>query len=288
MKQRILTALWLIPLALLWMFAANDHVFAVGAAALLALASWEWGKFVCPAKPLLYAPAPVLCALGGCIALNPFSPSFGASVAASPVSVALLSAGALWWVIALALVLLYPRNVSLVRNPWLAGTAGILVLTPFFWSLLYLHAMHPAAILPFESGGANLFFVMLLVWCADSGAYFAGKAFGRHRMSPAVSPNKTLEGLAGGVLLSLAAALGAGLGAVKDGFAVNGWFVAAVTLAVAASVLGDLAESMFKRASGIKDSSNLLPGHGGVLDRVDSLTAALPVFSLVMYLGSGI
>ncbi len=128
-----------------------------------------------------------------------------------------------------------------------------------------------------------MLFVCLIVWGADSGAYFAGKSFGNHKMAPAVSPNKTIEGLLGGMVV-----------AAIIGWLFADWFdiqftsasVMLVTIfaTVAISVLGDLVESMFKRVSGIKDSSNIIPGHGGVLDRIDSLTAAFPVFALLYFL----
>lgn len=283
MKQRILTALWLIPLALLWMFAFNSPLFAAGSVFLLGLGAWEWGKFVFPSRPVVYVAPIMLLIAVGCFLLNPFASSFPSEVGTSPVSVGFLGMGVAWWFLASFLVIKYPSDIALVKSSLLNFIFGIAVLLPFFWSLLFLHEMSPAGILPFESGSANLFFVMLLVWCADSGAYFTGKAFGKHHMSPAVSPNKTIEGLAGGVLLALAVAFGATF--MMDHYAPLSLAVA-VVMAVSASVLGDLAESMFKRAAGIKDSSNLLPGHGGVLDRVDSLTAALPVYSLIMYLFS--
>jgi phosphatidate cytidylyltransferase len=132
-------------------------------------------------------------------------------------------------------------------------------------------------------GAKLVMFVCLLVWTADSGAYFAGKSFGKHKMAPNVSPNKTLEGLLGGVVAAL-----------MVGWVTADWFEVAFNgtvsmfvitfCTVVISVLGDLVESMFKRVSGIKDSSHIIPGHGGILDRIDSLTAAFPVFTLLYFL----
>jgi phosphatidate cytidylyltransferase len=125
--------------------------------------------------------------------------------------------------------------------------------------------------------------VMVLVWGADIGAYFAGRRFGKRKLAPQVSPGKSWEGVYGGLVATLM--MCAGVGVYRD------WSVSDLLLAllgtaavVMISVVGDLTESMFKRQAGIKDSSNLLPGHGGVLDRIDSLTAAIPVFAALLWL----
>jgi phosphatidate cytidylyltransferase len=125
--------------------------------------------------------------------------------------------------------------------------------------------------------------VMVLVWGADIGAYFSGRAFGKRKLAPQVSPGKSWEGVYGGLLLSLV--ITAIVGFVRDWSFVQmliGLIGAAVIVFI--SVVGDLTESMFKRQAGIKDSSNLLPGHGGVLDRIDSLTAAIPIFAVLLWM----
>lgn len=120
------------------------------------------------------------------------------------------------------------------------------------------------------------------MWAADSGAYFAGKSFGKRKMSPAVSPNKTIEGLIGGVITAIIIGWGAASAfniQFESTSSMLGIFIATIII----SVLGDLVESMFKRASGIKDSGTIIPGHGGILDRIDSLTAAFPVFAFLYF-----
>ncbi len=281
MKQRILTACWLIPLAILWMFFVPETAFAAGAVVLVLLGAYEWGKFVFSGKNIALYAVIIAAFLGLSFWFcNPFSENLPLTVGTDRTVVGILGMGVSWWLIAVLLVFKYP---GFKTDRILNAIFGVTVLLPFFWSLIYLHtAQKPQDLLPFVSGSANLFFVMLLVWCADSGAYFVGKACGKHHMIPAVSPNKTLEGLGGGILLSLIVAFAAYF-FMKENF--NPVHVAvAVVVVVVASVLGDLAESMFKRIAGIKDSSNLLPGHGGVLDRVDSLTAALPVYAFIMYM----
>ncbi|MGH8377042.1 MAG: phosphatidate cytidylyltransferase, partial [Pseudomonas sp.] len=151
---------------------------------------------------------------------------------------------------------------------------GFLILLPAWQGLVLLKQ--------WQLGNWLIMAVMVLVWGADIGAYFSGKAFGKRKLAPQVSPGKSWEGLYGGLLLSLV--ITAVVAVHRDWSAANllqGLFGAAVV--VLASVVGDLTESMFKRRSGIKDSSNLLPGHGGVLDRIDSLTAAIPVFAVLLW-----
>jgi phosphatidate cytidylyltransferase len=167
--------------------------------------------------------------------------------------------------VALAWLVLAPQRVG----PASAAAAGILALVPAGVALMQLR---------FDAArGAELtLFAVLLIVAADLGAFFAGRAFGRIKLAPRVSPGKTWEGVFGGLLLTLA--VGA-LGAL--------WFdipvlrMLPVCLAVAAySVVGDLTESMLKRHSGIKDSGSLFPGHGGMLDRIDSICAGAPVLVL--------
>jgi len=125
----------------------------------------------------------------------------------------------------------------------------------------------------------------VLVWGADIGAYFSGRAFGKRKLAPAVSPGKSWEGVYGGLALTLVITIIVGI--VRD-WTVKEMLLGLIGAAVVVliSVVGDLTESMFKRQAGIKDSSNLLPGHGGVLDRIDSLTAAIPIFAVLLWMAA--
>ncbi|MGL5359798.1 MAG: phosphatidate cytidylyltransferase, partial [Shewanella sp.] len=162
------------------------------------------------------------------------------------------------------------------KNPMLKSMFGQLTLVPCFVALIALKSIS-SQMSPYF-GPSLVLLVMLVVWAADSGAYFVGKAVGKTKLMPAVSPAKTLEGLIGGLLTTLLVVAGVMYIAPEQEL----FLVVAVTLFVAmVSALGDLSESMFKRAACIKDSGSILPGHGGVLDRIDSLTAALPVFTLI-------
>ena len=196
----------------------------------------------------------------------------------------ILLAGFAWWVLATVMVFCYPRSGVMMRSWWQRAIYGLLTLIPFGVSLMLLR---DTGITHYGDdpyiGSRILLSVMMLVWSADSGAYFAGRLLGKHHMSAHVSPKKTWEGLAGGVLLALAVygiLYGTGMYTVYySNFAA---LTVSAVLAVIFSVFGDLSESMFKRYAGIKDSGVLFPGHGGMLDRIDSLCAAVPVF-LVSY-----
>jgi phosphatidate cytidylyltransferase len=172
-------------------------------------------------------------------------------------------------VLARAWILLAPRR----RSRWLAALPGRLALEPMWVAMAQLLSWGPLA-------REWLIFGLAIAWGADVGAYAAGRRFGRLRLAPAVSPNKTWEGTLGGALVVLALAW---LGA--SWFAIPLPVLLPLCAAVfCASVIGDLTESLFKRQAGLKDSGRLLPGHGGVLDRVDSVTAALPVLVLGLML----
>ena len=127
-------------------------------------------------------------------------------------------------------------------------------------------------------------YLFLLVWGADSGAYFVGRKFGQNKLAPTVSPNKSVEGLIGGIGLAIIIIIVVQVNYLNLTFAQHLLFLILSVVTVFASVLGDLFESMIKRRAGIKDSGRILPGHGGVLDRIDSLLAAAPIFAAGMYL----
>lgn len=177
----------------------------------------------------------------------------------------LLGIAALWWIWALVWIIRAPVQ----GGRWAAAISGWFVLVPACVALLWIW-VDPAY------GLVWLLYVLLLVWAADTGAYFAGRAFGRHKLAPRVSPGKTWEGAAGGLALVAVLAFFAApvLGAQRP-------VLLAVSLVVACfSIVGDLTESLFKRHAGLKDSGRLIPGHGGVLDRVDSIMAAAPLMLL--------
>lgn len=252
LRQRVITALVLGLLVILSILAV-PHSVTVAVLSLLMLAgAWEWSAF--PGFTQYSARLAYVAVIAVCVVTAWY---IGVESVESDL---LLYAALAWWVLALLWIAVASTNV----NRGTAAIAGLFVLVPAWLALVRLHAHGPHLLL----------FLLLLVVAADIGAYFAGRAFGTHKLAPRVSPGKTWEGVCGGLL---AAALMAGVGVWW--FQMNTVPFMALCIVVAiASVIGDLTESLFKRHAGLKDSGNLLPGHGGVLDRVDSVTAAAPVF----------
>ncbi|MDV5171743.1 phosphatidate cytidylyltransferase [Photobacterium rosenbergii] len=276
LKQRIITAVILAPLVIAGIFLLPFPAFIAALAAITLLGFWEWTQFV-ETKSRLVAMALPVAAMLASLVFMPTDVETLSALATSHQSMLLI--GGLWWIVASALAISYPNSTKYWSSaPPLKHLFGLLTLLPFFWSVLMLRAVN---YLDNPYHGAKLvMLVCFLVWAADTGAYFSGKRFGKHKMAPAVSPNKTIEGLVGGALLAVAVTWG-GAALMGIPFASLSSLLLIAVVTVVASVLGDLVESMFKRVSGIKDSGNILPGHGGILDRIDSLTAALPVFALL-------
>jgi phosphatidate cytidylyltransferase len=263
LKQRIITVLWLLPLALCGFFLLDGGWFALFIGLVVTLAAWEWARLAGIASPsarVVYA-----LALAILVALLYWLPGLARVV---------LLLGVLWWLLAVAMVLGYPGSARYWGGIPGRLIIGLFVLLPAWQGLLLLKQ--------WPQGNALIIAVMVLVWAADIGAYFSGRRFGRHKLAPRVSPGKSWEGLTGGLLTSLLVALLVGIG---QQWSVSGLLLSLVVAAVVVSisVVGDLTESMFKRQAGLKDSSNLLPGHGGILDRIDSLTAAIPVFAVLLW-----
>ena len=180
-----------------------------------------------------------------------------------------------WWIIAALWIWLAPSR----HQATLTLLCGAAVLVPAFVSLARLQVTTHG----FASGPVLVTWLLLLVVAADVGAYFTGRGLGRHKMAPRVSPGKTWEGAAGGLVMVALVAWGGALHFGLPALSV----VAFACLLDFFSVIGDLTESMFKRAAGLKDSGDLLPGHGGLLDRLDSVTASAPLYALGLF-GSGL
>jgi phosphatidate cytidylyltransferase len=235
-------------------------------AGLMMIGLWEWTLLAGIGNRL--ARAAYLAANAGIMTALAWAAGSGLSLLSD---MALL--GAIWWLVALVWVGNF--NFATGGQAWtraLKLIAGSLCVIPAWAALCWLHASQPM-------GPVWTLFALMIVWIADSGAYFVGVRFGRHKLAPRVSPGKSWEGFAGGlvatVLLALVAipVLGLGWHRLPD-------LLLLTVVTTLFSVLGDLFESLLKRHAGAKDSSDLIPGHGGVLDRLDSLLAALPVFAV--------
>ena len=267
LKLRIISALIMAPLVIYGVLFLDGPVFTSILGAILLAGAWEWSHLI----PLRTIAARLIycCTLGALMWLLWRS---GLETLIKP----LLLAAFVWWLCAL-LWLSQPKFLAQASllNSSLKMLAGALVILPAWAALSSLHAHG-------ERGPTLTLMLLLLVWLADIGAYFAGRQWGRRKLAPAVSPGKTWEGVFGGLFSSLLFA------------AIAGWFFShsldwtlafmmVAVVAVMFSVAGDLLESLMKRQSGIKDSGNIIPGHGGIFDRIDSLDAAAPMF-LIGYL----
>jgi phosphatidate cytidylyltransferase len=229
------------------------------------LAAWEW-SFLAGLKKFSHCiiyPAIILFIMIGCLML--------------PISYILYIAS-FSWVIALVLIVIYPKGKTIWGNSiLLRGMMGILVLIPCWVALNFIHTP--------LNGPLILLFLIALICVADTVAYFTGKKWGKHKLLPQVSPGKTWEGLIGALLVTSILVLGLFQYAKVPQ---QQWLlsISLCLVTVLFSVVGDLFESMLKRNAEVKDSGKLLPGHGGILDRIDSLTAAAPIFALgALWLG---
>lgn len=270
LKARVFTALTLLPVALLILFVLPLDAFAVAVGAILLLGAWEWVRLSGLVSRI--ARWPLLLLFAGLL--------YGAYQLPGLLIPMVLGVGCVFWLMALLLVLKYPNTREHLGGRRMKLGLGLLVLIPAYVALLFLRR-HEAHLL-------LIAILVTVIWAADVGAYFVGRRFGVRKLAPEVSPGKSWAGLVGGVVLALAIGmLGAWIGEPSGAlFSARawGWLLVICAVTVLFSVLGDLFESLIKREHGVKDSSSLLPGHGGVLDRIDSLTAATPVFALLVYL----
>jgi len=259
--KRLLTAVVLIPLVVLVVLKFDNSEFALAIMPILVISSWEYSRLIKINRwftKTLYIVALTTTAYY----LNQMS------FLLIPVLIITL----LWWLINSFWIIKFPRHT----NSWYSYPAtrvinGFLFFVPLFVALTALHQIDRTLVL----------LLLSLVWAADTGAYLVGRKIGKNKLLPNVSPGKTFEGAAGGILFSFGAMfIYVYFGLESVDFA-QYFFYGILSLVTAiASILGDLFESLYKRVAGVKDSGNLLPGHGGLFDRIDSLTASAPIFLL--------
>ena len=266
MLERIITALVLVAVVLSCMFATQSHypmfmlmILAAG------VAGYEWSKLMPQASAIVSKPKAWV--YGGCVALVSTLALFFNDIA-----LLLWVASILTWLVSIYWIKNFPDadnwyNVSLHLIGFVLISAAVTAIYAVWhsspWWLMYL---------------------FLLVWGADSGAYYVGRKFGKKKLAPKVSPNKSVEGLYGGIATTVIIMLVVQYSYLNLTALQLILFLILSVITVFASVLGDLFESMIKRRAGIKDSGRVLPGHGGVLDRIDSLLAAAPIFATGIYI----
>jgi phosphatidate cytidylyltransferase len=252
LKTRFVTAIAALAFIAVVLFVLPRSWAEVVIGLLMIGGAWEWSGFLGVSRTGVRVAYTLLVAI--CIALaHTLTPAHAVTV---------LVVACAWWMVAFFWTLRFPTGIPAgVR--WVCG---LLVIVPLFVALYTLLRL----------GIEYLLMTLFIVWLADGGAYFAGKAFGRVKLAPAISPGKTWEGVIGGMLL--VAAFAAAVALWKD---ISVAVLVPFCVSVAAiSIVGDLTVSMFKRTAGLKDSGSMFPGHGGVLDRIDSVAAAAPLFAV--------
>jgi len=280
LKQRIITALILAPAAILAIFYLPLAYFAALLMAIIGIGAWEWGPlmgFKGKNKRAGFVFATLILIAGIWALLSP-SDLWLNSKELHVYAMSLLWIAVAWWFLSAFLMLSYPTLSGFwSKHSAVRGIFGWLTLIPTWLAFMVIRSNDYQT--DSYHGAQLLMFLFLMVWSADIGAYFVGKAIGKNKLMPNVSPGKTFEGFLGGVVF--ACLLVAITAYSLDWASEQVITVLLVTVLITTvSVLGDLNESMFKRQAGVKDSGSILPGHGGILDRIDSLTATAPVFAL--------
>lgn len=273
LRTRVITAIILALIAVFGIFILPLKGFVLFVSCAASIAAWEWARlsslrsayaqwgYAAGLLLLFYVLYPLLFSIQG-------------------LAFAILAVGVIGWAIAFLLVLSYPKSQVFLTHFWVRLLMGLCVIVPLWVGLIILKQQ------PYHN--LVILYVFVLVWVADIGAYFAGRHFGNKKLAPNVSPGKSWAGFYGGlvsVMLIATVVLLLVHYLLRPIDATYAWQLLLMSfIAAVVSVLGDLFESMLKRYVGFKDSSTLLPGHGGVLDRVDSLAAAVPIFAFLLVL----
>lgn len=262
LKQRVITALVLIPVVIGAVLFFDTFWFAVSFGAIIGLGAWEWthlsgirNRLVRGIYLSFVAVLSVVCFI----------------YKGHPWIEAVIALAVIWWLIALGLIIAMQQQCFQIPDSrFLKACTGLVVLIPAWLSLILLREDEYVR-------GSLVLFLFVLIWLADSAAYFSGRRWGKSRLCSRISPGKTVEGVYGALLSACVLALPYAIVNNVQGIEIP-IFIIICLMTVLASIVGDLVVSMMKRAANLKDSSHLLPGHGGVMDRIDSLTAAAPVF----------
>lgn len=255
-RQRVLTALVLVPLVILAIFFANTWLLGGVLMTLVMLAGWEWTQLI-PIKTTLFKSffmMALLFIVGLCAHWTHQSNAW-------------LMIGLILWALIVLAVITFPKSQKIWGYRGIVAITCLILLPLFANTFVYIYLQ--------TQGKALVLYLLCLVWATDTGAYFAGKYCGKRKLIPSVSPGKTIEGALGGFALAMIVA-SIGYWYFHPNSALI-WFVINIG-AAKISIIGDLFISMLKRRTHLKDTGRIFPGHGGVLDRIDSLIAAVPFF----------
>ena len=283
LKTRVITALVILLIVLIALFLLPNLGWAFFTLLVVAAASWEWSRFCQLSKGGTRAYLAVSLVTSALI-FSSYNYGQLAGIPFKSFALAGFLVAAIFWIVVVPVWLL---KIWRPASGWVIALAGWAVIFPAWLALLFLHDVSPWLLLSFAA----------IVWVADIAAYFVGKRFGKNKLAPAISPGKTIEGALGGMfgvavyfflwqLLVANSFVGRQAWAEDLRSSLVALFVFFIFLSVV-SVLGDLFESWMKRGANLKDSSNLLPGHGGILDRIDALTSTLPLAGLYVLLQQG-
>ncbi|MDO7083276.1 phosphatidate cytidylyltransferase [Pseudocolwellia sp. AS88] len=280
LKHRIITALVLAPATIASIFYLPLPYFSALMLAVMGIGAWEWGPLMGFANKRRRI-AFVLGTSTLIAALWYYFPLLELWLTSSDLQkpiIYILWLAVAWWLLSATLTFLYPRCSKFwSSHRSIRGVFGWLTLVPTWLAFIVMRSSEYE--IDTYHGAQLIMFLFLMVWSADIGAYFVGKSFGKNKLMPNVSPGKTMEGFVGGVVVACILVTVAGL--TMNWQLEQFYLVIPITILITTvSVLGDLNESMFKRQAGIKDSGSILPGHGGILDRIDSLTATAPIYAL--------
>jgi len=268
LKQRIITAAVLIPVVIISSLLLDTALFAILLATFICIGAWEWAGMSGYSGLMSrgFYSLFIFVVLNGCYIYRD-----------TLLSTIIMGLALIWWLIAIVLVMTYKQEVKSILDSRIPrASIGVLVLVPAWLSLILLQSNG-------VDGLSFLLFLLIMIWVADSAAYFTGRRWGKTKLVKEVSPGKSWEGVLGAILATFTIALIFALATNMQGFEIL-VFLSICIITVLGSILGDLMESLIKRRGRLKDSGSLLPGHGGVMDRLDSLTAAGPIFLAGLWL----
>ncbi|URJ31005.1 phosphatidate cytidylyltransferase [Blochmannia endosymbiont of Camponotus sp.] len=282
LRNRLISMFTLIPITVSAVFLLSIIQLSIIVSIICLISAWEWGKIM---HFTIYIHRTWICIIFGLLCAITMIMTFQNYLYFSNWRIfwyIFSSIIIMWWILAFILILSYPGSAIFWRKSnMLQFFFGILTILPFFWGVLTLHQFHN--INNNIIGKWCLLYIITLVWINDSSAYVIGKTLGKHKLLKTISPKKTWEGCIGGMLISISMAWLC-IQYIPINIINPSIIFICSTIAIIASIIGDLTESMFKRESGVKDSGNLIPGHGGILDRIDSLVAAIPIFTCLILL----